>query len=160
MNTALLASRRQAFLRVYQHEISRRKQISAEKPKAYAKIFTANNKGLKSCCEPHQHCWVPMTHLWIHDGASAKGYTISGFKRRGFKEATPFKDGEWLIVPQMCWYCVKSREVINQTAPWKDKYRTVAAQIIKDNKGKNRGRAGSDIMMHDLDDLFETLVTL
>lgn len=157
MNVVEIGAKRQSFLRIYQHEISRRRQIKSEKPKAYAKIFSANDKGLLDCCPPHMHIWVPMTHLWIHDGAGSK-YKIGGFDRRGFREAMPYKIEGYRVIPQMCWNCIHTRELITEVTPWG--YRSVAQQIILDNNGKKRGKPGSDIMMHDLSDIMDNTVVL
>lgn len=147
-----ISQRRDLILRVYGHEISRRRQIQQEKPKAYRKLFAANMKRLSECCEG-THVWGPMTTLWIHDGAG-KSYMIDGFKRRGFREAMPFKANGYVYFPQMCWNCVQTREKVVEDLTWAERQRTLADHIKADIKGKPRGKKGADLMLEDFDDLF------
>lgn len=156
MNSSKSAKKRQIYLRVYHHEISRRRQIAAEEPKAYTKLFRANNKGLsEECCE--KHIWVPMTTLWIHDKVG-RGYTLYGYRRRGFAEAHSFIDGLYRVTPQMCWRCASTRELITEIMTWTERHNSLTQRLIEEAKGKPRGRQGADIMLHDFDELFDNSI--
>lgn len=152
MNVTELAARRQSFLRVYSKEIQQRKDLALADPKQYNDYYEGNRKGLSSRCE--HHLWVPMTHLWIHDGAK-RGYVINGIKRRGFQEAMPYTSGNYSVAPQMCSNCCKTRERITENRPWAER-RSLAEQIVSDNKRKKRRRKISKpdaAVMSDLSEL-------
>lgn len=152
MNRVEATRRRELWLRVYQHEISRRERIANEKPKAYKKVFASNPKRLNECCEG-PHAWVPATVLWIHDDLSRKGSMIDGFKRRGFKEGQQYKYDGNIIIPQICWNCKCTREKIVPDLTWAERQMTLAQHIQRDSKGKPRGKLGRDAMLDNLDDL-------
>lgn len=153
MNVSELAARRQSFLRIYNREIRERKDLAASDPKQYNEFYEGNRKGLDQCCE--KHLWTPMSILWIHDGAK-RGHVINGIKRRGFQEAFAYTSGNYVVVPQMCWNCQKTRERITSTQPWAER-RSLADQIVKDNKRKKRRRRSTPkpdaAMITDLSDL-------
>lgn len=152
MNSNELARKRDLMLRVYHHEINRRRDIQKTKPKAYKKLFAMNPKRLDESCDG-THVWVPMTILWIHDG-NGKGSMIDGFKRRGFSEATTFEHNGYRFVPQMCWNCVATRELVLPVMSWSERQKTLADHIAAAQKGKPRGKIGADVMLDDFDDLF------
>ena len=96
------------WTRTFDHEISRRRRIAQESKDIYAKIWKANPKGLTQECDCKEHCWVPATHLMIHDRAG-KLTEIKGVLTRGFREASPYTEEGYTMVPQMCWYCDATR---------------------------------------------------
>lgn len=155
MNVTQLAAKRRSFLKVYSKEISARQDTMVNDLKFYKGRYEGNCKGMKPTCEK-EHVWVPMTFLWIHDGAR-RGHLINGIKRRGFSEAMPFKVDDYQVLPQMCWYCNKTRERINKLVPWQERA-TLTEQIIKDGKRRKRRPRNTAVkapngMLTDLDKL-------
>lgn len=153
MDVTELAARRQSFLRIYNSEIRDRKDLAAADPKEYNKFYEGNRKGLIDTCD--EHLWIPMSHLWIHDGGK-RGQVINGIRRRGFQEAMPYTCGKHVVVPQMCWNCCKTRERITENTPWAER-RSLAQQIVSDNKRRKRRRRSTPktdtAMITDLSDL-------
>lgn len=139
------------WLRVYHHEISRRKRLWAENPKKAAKVFAQNPKRLADCCDG-EHVWVPASTLWIHDNGKG-AYKIGGYWRRGLREAHPYKDADFQVTPQMCWYCIKTRDKRMPLISWSQRQRTLAEHILLDKKSKPRGRKGAETMIEDYDEL-------
>lgn len=151
MNTEI-ARKRELWLRVFYHEISRRRRISNEKPKAYKKLFASNPKRLsEDPCEVHT--WVPATTLWIHDN-SKKGNLIDGFRRRGFHEAQMYKSSGYIVIPQICWSCTCTREKIVPDLSWAERQAILDKLSKEQYKGKPRGKLGGDSMLEDFEDLF------
>lgn len=139
-----------AWLRVYHHEISRRRRLQQEQPTLYKKVCGHNPKKLNECCED-EHVWVPATTLWIHDNAKG-AYKIDGYLRRGLREAAPYRDNGFRVIPQMCWNCVHTREMRSQIVSWSERRKTLADHIQTD-KVKKRGRQGRNTMIEDYDEL-------
>lgn len=97
------------WLRVLEHELTRRRRICRENKDLYTKIHSSNPKGLLYQKDCVSHVWVPATHLMIHDGGP-KSQKINGVSTRGFSEAACFRLNTAQIVPQMCWKCDATRE--------------------------------------------------
>lgn len=159
MNSSERAQRKDSWLRVYHHEITRRKRIWQEKPKAYRQIFGPNRKGLDEQTECQameaygKHVWVPATHLWIHD--AKKGFKLDGINRRGFSEAETYEYDGFRVVPQICWSCIATRELMSPVIPWSA--RQTLAQHILNDKRKPKGKRGQECMLEDYDELFDNI---
>lgn len=161
MNSSERARRTDAWLRVYHHEISRRRKIAQEKPRAYRQLFGQNHKGL---FEPHtcpgveawgKHIWVPATHLWIHD--KVKGFKIGGVNRRGFSEAQSYEYDDFRIVPQICWSCVMTRELMTPVMTWSERQKSLADHIREGMQHKPKGKKGKPTMIEDYEELLDNI---
>lgn len=139
--------------------MSRRFRIANEKPKAYRKVFAGNLKPLGlECCPNNDHCWVPATTIWIHDGAKGSS-KIGGFARRGLHEAMPYKWRNFQVTPQVCWNCMRTREHISQILTM-DERRNLAEHIVKDQQHKPKGRKGAGPVLTDIEMFFDNAEAL
>lgn len=147
------ARQRDTWLRVYNHEMTRRKRLLAERPQKAEALLKRNRKGVADTCA--KHSWVAARLLWIHDSMKKGGkqyHEIDGIYRRGFHEAASYRLNGYEYTPQMCMYCVAARELIKEPWSWtKDQQRH---KQLEHELEKPRGKMGRDIMLDDLEDLF------
>lgn len=143
-----------AWIKVYREEIALRKKIQAEKPRAFKKLFAKNPKGLIDDCGG-KHVWIPASTLWIHDNDASRRSTfvIDGFNRHGLAEADPRTFDNCTVVPQMCFRCVKTRELVMEKISYAERQAAYDAAARKNGK-RGRGRAGESVMLDDLEDLY------
>ena len=125
----------QDWIRVFDKEISRRRRIAQENKELFKRLHSVNPKGLKSQDKCKAHTWVPATHVMIHDNPS-KALVLNDIKRRGFKEASPYKEEQYIKVPQVCWDCdaTRIREIDNLTTAQRN-------ALIESSKPKKRRKS-------------------
>lgn len=124
------------WLRVFDHEITRRRRIATENLDLYKKLRAANPKGLLHEKKCSCHIWVPATHLMIHDNG-AKSHNIGGMRRRAFNEAAPYKSNGVQMIPQMCWLCDATREHAFEVLTAAERKEAYKAQRPKPKKGRS-----------------------
>lgn len=123
------------WVKVYKKEINYRIDLLKEDPETFKEKMGSNPKGLHERCKNGQCVFVPATFLWIHDNKSDTN--LDGYRVRAFREALPFKDGDYQVVPQICWNCIENtrdhyikRKVV----------RSVEQQLVSDNSRRRRRR--------------------